>query len=85
MLGGRRVRKKLKVICSGKLLAPLSEHERLGLLETLELDPRPAYQDDPDRIYGMAFAGRNVRFRVEKEVLTVLGIEKAAAAAERKM
>lgn len=85
VLGGRRVRKKLKVICSGKLLAPLSEHERLGLLETLELDPRPAYQDDPDRIYGMAFAGRNVRFRVEKDVLTVLGIEKAAAAAERKM
>ena len=85
VLGGRRVRKKLKVICSGKLLTVFTEPERLGLLETLELDPRPAYQDDPDRIYGMAFAGRNVRFKVEKEVLTVLGIEKAAAAAERKM
>ena len=85
VLDGRRVRKKLKVICSGKLLSSLAEHERLGLLETLELDPRPAYQDDPDRIYGMAFAGRNVRFKVENDVLTVLGIEKAAAAAERKI
>ena len=85
VLDGRRVRKKLKVICSGKLLSSFAEHERLGLLEPLELDPRPAYQDDPDRIYGMAFAGRNVRFKVENDVLTVLGIEKAAAAAERKI
>ena len=35
-----------------------------ALREALALDPRPPYQDDPDRVYGMAFAGRNVRFRV---------------------
>lgn len=45
--------------------------------ETLEailsLDPRPAYQDDPSRIYGLSFKGKNIRFRVEGDVLTVLG------------
>ncbi|MBR5702903.1 MAG: tRNA (N6-threonylcarbamoyladenosine(37)-N6)-methyltransferase TrmO [Bacteroidales bacterium] len=44
--------------------------------ETLErilsLDPRPAYQDDPSRIYGLSFKGRNISFRVEGDVLTVL-------------
>ena len=38
-------------------------------------DPRPRYQDDPARVYGMAYGGRNVRFRVEGGVLTVLGVE----------
>ncbi len=44
--------------------------------ETLEailaLDPRPAYQDDPSRIYGLSYNGRNIRFRIEGNVLTVL-------------
>jgi len=41
----------------------------------LAQDPRPAYQDDPDRIYGLNYAGHNVRFKVEGKVLTVLSIE----------
>ena len=45
--------------------------------ETLEailsFDPRPAYQDDPSRIYGLSFKGKNIRFRVKGDVLTVLG------------
>lgn len=44
--------------------------------ETLEAilsqDPRPAYQDDPSRIYGLSYDGRNIRFRIEGNVLTVL-------------
>ena len=66
-------------------MASFSETERLGLIETLEHDPRPAYQNDPDRIYGLAFAGRNIRFRVEGAVLSVLAVEKAAAVRERKL
>ena len=85
VLAGKRVKKKLKVICSEALLSSLSETERPGLIETLELDPRPAYQDDPERIYGIAFAGRNVRFRVDNNMLTVLGIEKTAGLSERKL
>ena len=85
VLNGRRVKKKLKVLCSEALLSSFSETERLGLIETLEHDPRPAYQNDPDRIYGLAFAGRNIRFRVEGAVLSVLAVEKAAAVRERKL
>lgn len=50
--------------------------ERLGeLLEILSLDPRPSYQNDPHRIYGIAFAGKNVRFNVNADILTVTEIE----------
>ncbi len=42
------------------------------LEDILAQDPRPAYQDDPSRIYGLSYSGRNVRFRVDGDVLTVL-------------
>lgn len=50
----------------------LTEQELLALKEILEQDPRPQYQDDPDRIYGLSYAGRNVRFTVNEGILTVL-------------
>ena len=51
---------------------PPEKHEALrGVLEN---DPRPRYQDDPERVYGLDFAGLNVKFRVEGEVLTVLKV-----------
>ena len=40
----------------------------------LAQDPRPQYQDDPERVYGMAFAGLEVKFRVAGERLTVTEI-----------
>ena len=46
-----------------------------ALVETLSLDPRPSYHDDPERVYGLSFAGHNVRFKVNDGVLTVVGIE----------
>lgn len=49
---------------------------REALLAVLAHDPRPSYQDDPERIYGMRFAGLDVRFRVCGKRLTVLAIEK---------
>lgn len=45
-----------------------------ALVETLQLDPRPSYHSDPDRIYGLSFAGYNVRFTVRDTVLTVTEI-----------
>ena len=45
------------------------------LHEVLALDPRPKYHDDPEKVYGMSFDGKNVRFKVEGGVLTVLSIE----------
>lgn len=45
-----------------------------GLFEVLAQDPRPQYQDDPERIYGLLFEGRNVQFKVSEGVLTVVGV-----------
>ena len=66
---------KLRVACPEPLLAAVPPEQRQGLLSVLANDPRPRYQDDPQRVYGMAYGGRNVRFRVEGDVLTVLGVE----------
>lgn len=49
--------------------------KRAALRGVLANDPRPRYQDDPERVYGLSFAGRNVKFRVEGETLTVLAVE----------
>ena len=46
-----------------------------GLLEILAQDPRPQYQDDPERIYGLLYEGRNIRFRVKDGTLTVIAVE----------
>lgn len=45
-----------------------------SLIETLGLDPRPSYHNDPDREYGMSFAGYNVRFTVNADTLFVTDI-----------
>ena len=46
-----------------------------ALFEILAQDPRPQYQDDPQRIYGLLYEGRNVRFRVADGILTVVAVE----------
>lgn len=65
---------KLHVECPKELLKIIPSEKRGALLSVLGSDPRPAYQQDGQRIYGMSFAGYTVRFRVEKQVLYVLGI-----------
>ncbi|MBR4735926.1 MAG: tRNA (N6-threonylcarbamoyladenosine(37)-N6)-methyltransferase TrmO [Bacteroidales bacterium] len=52
---------------------PLNESQRKALEEVLGLDPRPAYQDDPEREYAFPFEGKDVRFKVQGGVLTVTG------------
>ena len=49
--------------------------KRAALRGVLAQDPRPRYQKDPERIYGLAFAGRNVKFRVENGCVTVTEVE----------
>ena len=60
-------------IPAGKQKIPSEKVE--GLIECLAEDPRPSYQDEPERIYGMTFGVYNVKFRVEQDTLTVLSIE----------
>jgi len=66
----------LHVVCPGEVLNGFPADRREALLAVLAQDPRPSYQNDPERVYGMGFAGFNVRFRVEEDVLTVLSAER---------
>jgi hypothetical protein len=50
----------------------LGPEEREALVGLLALDPRPAYQEDPERVYGLPFGGKDVHFRVDGSVLTVI-------------
>lgn len=73
---------RLEVRLPDALAAAFPPAERAALLQALALDPRPAWQDDPERVYGFPFAGREVRFRVAGGVLSVLSADPAAAAAD---
>ena len=66
----------LQVKISPDQLALISSDERNGLLACLAQDPRPSYQNDPNRVYGFPFAGFDVRFRVVDDILTVVEIVK---------
>lgn len=65
----------LEVHVPKELLEQVSPDKREALFGILSQDPRPAYQDDPERVYGVAFAGPNIRFRVRDGVLTVCSVE----------
>ena len=47
-----------------------------ALLEVLAQDPRPSYQNDSERVYGMGFGGMEIKFTVQQGVLTVCGVTK---------
>ena len=64
----------LDVVIPESLLQKVPETQRKNLIAVLEHDPRPQYQDDPDRIYGMAFAHLEVKFKVDQKQLTLLEI-----------
>ncbi len=64
----------LKVDFPPELLAKLPPEKRSAAAALLSHDPRPAYQRTPDRIYGIAFAGKNIRFRVDGDTLTVVEV-----------
>lgn len=66
----------LEVNFPENLLEAVPADKRTGLLEVLGQDPRPSYQEDPLRIYGLSFAGFNVQFTVDGDVLTVCGVER---------
>ena len=50
--------------------------KQAGLRGILSNDPRPRYQKDPERIYGLDFAGWNVKFKADDKTLTVLEVQK---------
>ena len=64
----------LEVSFPESLLQKVPESQRKILTDVLAHDPRPQYQDDPDRVYGMAFGGMEVKFKVEERLLTVVEV-----------
>ena len=52
-------------------LSKLPKEKQAGLLEVLSHDPRPSYQNDPDRIYGLTFGAWDIRFTVKDNTLRV--------------
>ncbi|MBQ4333632.1 MAG: tRNA (N6-threonylcarbamoyladenosine(37)-N6)-methyltransferase TrmO [Clostridia bacterium] len=67
--------RSVTVDCDPALLETLPQDVGRRLLAVLAHDPRPSYQDDPERVYGMDFAGHNVRFTVADGVLRVTEID----------
>ena len=65
---------RLTVDIPPRLLSRVPEERREALMGVLAQDPRPPYQDDPDRVYGFGFAGLEVRFQVGDGVLTVVDV-----------
>ena len=66
----------LKVEFPADLLCRLPEQKREAAMGVLSHDPRPSYQRKPDRIYGLTFAGFDIRFKVDGDVLTVVDVQK---------
>ena len=67
---------KVEVRFPENLRALFCDEDFVALCKLLELDPRPQYHNDPERVYGMPFAGYDVRFRVSnKGVLEVLEVK----------
>ncbi len=66
----------LKVVMPAELSEKIEDKKIIpALIETLRLDPRPSYHNDPERVYGLSFGGYNVRFRVGDSVLTVTDVD----------
>lgn len=68
--------KKLQVILSSEIRMRIPEDKLTSLIDILSCDPRPAYQNDPDRIYGFSYAGMEIHFKVEGMTLTILDTKK---------
>ena len=65
---------RLTVHCEEDLLCLFPKEKRQSLLDCLSLDPRPSYQHDPERLYGMQYAGFDIHFKVDNNDLFVTEI-----------
>lgn len=65
----------LEVMFPADLLNKVPTERHQPLIEVLSHDPRPSYQHDADRIYGLSFGGLNIRFQVKEKVLQVIDVQ----------
>lgn len=80
---GPRKQTLLTVELPDGIAALFTDEQRQTLTEALSLDPRPGYQSDPDRVYGFAYAGYDIRFTVHDCTLTVTAAVPPAPGEER--
>ena len=73
--GAAQLGHALEVDFPPELLERIEEDKREAIIGILKEDPRPSYQNDPHRIYGVSFAGKNVKFTVSGSCLTVADVE----------
>lgn len=73
-------KRQVEVDCPARWLEVVPMEKREALMGVLRQDPRPAYQHDPERVYGFGFGGLEVRFRVDGDVLNVVEITKGEEA-----
>ncbi len=66
----------LEVVLPEIWKAKIPKEYQKTLVEVLAQDPRPSYQNDPNRVYGMSVGGMEVKFTVQQGVLTVCGVTK---------
>ena len=66
----------LQVQAEPEVLEQIPADKRDALLGVLRSDPRPSYQHDPERLYGLSFGGVEVKFKVDGDVLTVVSTGK---------
>lgn len=67
---------RLSVVFPDGLKSRIPDEKTDGLTAVLSQDPRPQYQDDPERVYTMSFGGFEIGFSVDKDTLTVKSVEK---------
>lgn len=67
----------VEVVFPDEWLCAVPVELQSSLFGVLRQDPRPAYQNDPDRVYGFSYAELEIRFTVRDGILTVCGVEKA--------
>ena len=58
-----------------EVLDGVSEEIKKDIINCLELDPRPSYQDDNARVYGMSYGDYNIKFTVDGDTLYIKSIE----------
>ena len=66
---------RLNVVFCKELLSKVRGSKQNALIKVLEQDPRPSYQNDPEREYGMKFSDYEIFFKVDKDTLTVTRVE----------
>lgn len=64
------------VVFADELLFFLPEDKRQGALQMLSQDPRPSYINDENRVFGVEYAGFDIRFSVKENILTVCDVVK---------